>query len=79
MKGYEIVKVLSGGYYKWVNEGRPIYSHTGELAKMVLQQHKLAGIMLKKEVKLSKKREKGKVIQDLRVAQHHLGEGTSRM
>lgn len=61
-RGYKIVKVLSGGYYKWVNEGRPIYSKTGELAQMVLQQHKLAGIMLKKEVKLVKKKENRKTI-----------------
>lgn len=37
----------------------------------MLQQHKLAGIMLRKELKAQKRREKQKELQDMRVAVHH--------
>jgi len=54
-RGYVNVKVMNGGFYKWVNEGRPIYSKTGDVAHKVLQQHPIAGLMLIQEKKLTKK------------------------
>jgi len=54
-RGYVNVKVMNGGFYKWVNEGRPIFSKTGDVAEKVLQQHIFAGLMLRQEVKLTKK------------------------
>jgi len=70
-RGYKFVKVLSGGYYKWVNEGRPIYANSGELTETVLQQHKLAGLMLRKELKSEKRRLERKQALDAKVADHH--------
>jgi len=57
-KGYNHIRILSGGYYKWVNEDRPIYRHPEELVHKVLIQHQLAGIMLRPEAKLSRQERK---------------------
>lgn len=39
--------------------------------EQVLQQHKLAGIMLRKELKAQQRRERNREVQDARVAIHH--------
>jgi len=46
--GFVDVRTLAGGYYKWVNEGRPIYVG-GDLVSSVMPQHILAAILLEKQ------------------------------
>jgi len=54
------VRILSGGYYKWVNEQRPIYRDPEELVNKVAIQHAIAGWMLVSDAKLSRKERKEK-------------------
>eukprot|EP01112_Ceratiomyxa_fruticulosa_P007083 TRINITY_DN1828_c0_g2_i1.p1 TRINITY_DN1828_c0_g2~~TRINITY_DN1828_c0_g2_i1.p1 ORF type:complete len:465 (-),score=89.47 TRINITY_DN1828_c0_g2_i1:85-1479(-) len=46
--GFVDVRTLAGGYYKWVNEGRPIYVG-GDLVSSVMPQHILAAMLLERQ------------------------------
>lgn len=55
-KGFLNVKVLAGGFYHWVNSGRPIFQQQEKPTDKVKPQHLMASTLLSKEV-LAKKKE----------------------
>eukprot|EP01111_Echinosteliopsis_oligospora_P010468 TRINITY_DN3260_c0_g1_i1.p1 TRINITY_DN3260_c0_g1~~TRINITY_DN3260_c0_g1_i1.p1 ORF type:complete len:380 (-),score=71.26 TRINITY_DN3260_c0_g1_i1:8-1147(-) len=52
---YQDVRVLKGGYYKWVNEGKPMYATNGQRAFKVLEEDTPTGLMLRRKYKLTSK------------------------
>eukprot|EP01113_Clastostelium_recurvatum_P031983 TRINITY_DN4057_c0_g2_i3.p1 TRINITY_DN4057_c0_g2~~TRINITY_DN4057_c0_g2_i3.p1 ORF type:complete len:533 (+),score=170.28 TRINITY_DN4057_c0_g2_i3:94-1692(+) len=51
--GFVDVRTLAGGYYKWVNQGRPIYVG-GEMTRAVMPQHLLAAALLEDKYNVKK-------------------------
>eukprot|EP01113_Clastostelium_recurvatum_P031982 TRINITY_DN4057_c0_g1_i1.p1 TRINITY_DN4057_c0_g1~~TRINITY_DN4057_c0_g1_i1.p1 ORF type:complete len:522 (+),score=165.91 TRINITY_DN4057_c0_g1_i1:95-1660(+) len=51
--GFVDVRTLAGGYYKWVNQGRPIYVG-GEMTRAVMPQHLLAAALLEDKYNIKK-------------------------
>ncbi|KAL0478637.1 hypothetical protein AKO1_002588 [Acrasis kona] len=52
--GFVNAMTLRGGFYKWANEGRPMYNKYKKRVRTVMPQHKLASILLNSEIKFKK-------------------------